>query len=75
MTVTGSSTGRGKVIRYRVAVSCGWHCAFHLLWDKTIVSRREMQAIAIDAGHLVGLGDGRSIGYGRFEILQFDIED
>ncbi|MBI4783274.1 MAG: hypothetical protein HY785_18430, partial [Oscillatoriophycideae cyanobacterium NC_groundwater_1537_Pr4_S-0.65um_50_18] len=46
---------------------------FLLDWDKTIVSRSEMEAVAIDAGKLVGLGDGRSIGYGRFEMQSFEV--
>jgi len=33
-----------------------------------------MEAVAIDAGKPVGLADGRSIGYGRFEIVQFHVQ-
>jgi hypothetical protein len=36
-----------------------------LLFDKTIVSRSEMEAVVIDAGKLVGLADGRSLGFER----------
>lgn len=75
MSVVKNITTRGRNIRYRVAASPGWQCEFRLLWDKTIISRREMEAVAIDAGKLVGLADGRSIGYGRFEILQFSIQE
>ncbi|NEQ50018.1 MAG: hypothetical protein F6K11_07795 [Leptolyngbya sp. SIO3F4] len=73
MAVTRGGSGRGKNIRYRVAAAPGWQCQFTLVWDKTVVSKQEMQAVAIDAGRLVGLADGRSIGYGRFEITQFDV--
>ena len=75
MAVTKGATGRGKNVRYRVAASTGWQCQFTLVWDKTIVSRQEMHAVAIDAGRLVGLADGRSIGFGRFETTQFEISD
>lgn len=65
----------GRNIRYRIACSEGWKATFHLLWDKTVVSRNEMQAVTIDAGRLVGLGDGRKIGYGKFNVLSFKVHD
>lgn len=74
MSVVKNVATRGRNIRYRVAAAPGWQCSFTLLWDKTIVSRQEMEAVAIDAGKLVGLADGRSIGYGRFEVTQFHIQ-
>jgi hypothetical protein len=66
---------RGRNVRYRIAASSGWEAHFSLQWDATIVSRGEMNAAAIDAGRFCGLGDGRSIGYGRFEITQFEVEE
>lgn len=75
MAVTRGATSRGKNIRYRVAAAPGWQSQFTLLWDKTVVSRQEMQAVAIDAGRLVGLANGRSIGYECFEITQFDVSE
>lgn len=66
---------KARNVRYRVAASTGWKTFFTLLWDKTIVSRSEMEAVLIDAGRLVGLGDGRSVGYGRFEIEQTLVHD
>lgn len=66
---------RARNIRYRVAASPGWRCAFTLLWDCTVVSRNEMHAVAIDAGTLVGIGDGRSIGHGRYDVVEFDITE
>jgi CRISPR/Cas system endoribonuclease Cas6 (RAMP superfamily) len=53
--------------RYRVL--------FERYWDKTIVDRTQMQAVLHDAGKLVGLGDGRSIGFGRFTLVSFDLSD
>lgn len=70
-TVKNPAT-KGRNVRYRVAASPGWTATFTLEWDKTIVSRREMEAVLTDAGPLVGLADGRSIGMGRFEVVSFD---
>ena len=64
---------KGRNVRYRVTASPGWRCEFTLMWDATVVSRGEMEAVAIDAGTLVGFGDGRSIGMGRFKIESFEI--
>ena len=66
---------KGRNVRYRVGASKGWTCTFNLLWDKTVVSRIEMEAVAIDAGRLVGIGNGRSIGMGRFEVREFSVSD
>lgn len=72
--VTNPST-KGKNVRYRLATTAGWTATFHIEWDKTVVSRSEMESVCIDAGKLCGLGSGRSIGYGRFEIVSFKIND
>lgn len=64
---------KGRNVRYRVVASPGWECQFTLEWDKTIVSRGEMESSLIDAGKLVGIGNARKIGMGRFEILAFDV--
>lgn len=66
---------KSRNVRYRVAAATGWRTSFSIVWDKTIVSRAQMEAVAIDSGHLVGLGDGRSVGYGRFEIESFNVTD
>jgi hypothetical protein len=67
-------TTRARNIRYRVAASAGWKTSFTLEWDRTIVSRAELEACVRDAGQLVGLGDGRSIGMGRFAIDSFSVQ-
>jgi hypothetical protein len=68
-------TTKARNVRYRIAASSGWSTTFNLLWDKTIVSRGEMQSVMNDAGQLIGLGDARSIGFGRFRVLSFDVND
>lgn len=71
--VKNPSTNR-RNIRYRVATSPGWFCSFTMMWDKTVISRGEMEALCLTAGQLVGVGDGRSIGYGRFLVKEFEVQ-
>lgn len=66
---------KGRNVRYRIAASAGWKTSFNILWDKTLVSRGEMESVIHDAGQLVGLGDGRSIGFGRFSVISFEVAD
>lgn len=66
---------KGRNVRYRVAASAGWEATFRIMWDRTIVSTQEMKAVVTDAGPLSGLGDGRSIGFGRFELVAFETGD
>jgi hypothetical protein len=66
---------KGRNVRYWVAASAGWSATFTIMWDKTIVSRGEMEAVLKDAGQLVGLADGRSIGFGRFEVESFTVKE
>jgi hypothetical protein len=62
-------------VRYRLAASKGWLVTFHVLWDKTILSRGQLQAVCIDAGRYAGIGDGRKIGFGRFTVVRFEVND
>ncbi len=68
-------TTKGRNVRYRAAASAGWRASFEIQWDGAVVSRREMESALISAGDLVGLGDGRSIGFGRFKVEVFDISE
>lgn len=62
-------------IRYRIAASAGWKAEFTLAWDNTVVGVNEMEAVVRDAGKLVGIGSGRVIGLGRFEVKSFDAKE
>lgn len=73
-SVVNPST-KGRNVRYRIAASAGWALTFHLLWDKTVVSRTQMEAVCIDGGKLVGIGSGRRIGMGRFEVIGFQVSE
>lgn len=66
---------KSRNLRYRIAASPGWTATFTLLWDRTVVSRGELEAATRDAGMLSGLGDGRSIGFGRFDVERFDVAE
>lgn len=66
---------KGRNVRYRIAASPGWKTTFSIEWENTVVSRDEMRSALESAGSLVGLGDGRSIGMGRFKVESFEIED
>lgn len=64
---------KGRNVRYRIAASPGWSMTFTILWDKAIVSREQMELVAVDASNLTGIGDGRAIGFGRFQVESFEV--
>lgn len=66
---------KGRNIRYRIAAGTGWRASFQIEWDGSVVSRFEMESALIQAGSLVGLGDGRSIGCGRFVVECFEVQE
>jgi len=66
-------TTKGRNVRYRVAATPGWELTFTMAWDRTVVSRTEMESVLIDAGRLAGVGSGRQIGFGRFALRQFAV--
>lgn len=68
-------TTKARNIRYRVAASAGWRASFTILWDKTVVSRGEMEMVVREAGRFAGIGNGRSIGFGRFGVECFDVTE
>jgi hypothetical protein len=64
---------KGRNLRYRVAASPGWEIKFTLTWDERIVSKETLKGVIEDAGILEGFMDGRNIGYGRFDLIDFEI--
>lgn len=64
---------KGRNLRYRIAASEGWEIKFQIVWDQRIVSKESMKGVMEDAGILEGFMDGRNIGYGRFDLISFDI--
>lgn len=65
-------TTKARNVRYRIAASSGWQASFRIEWEGTIVSKTEMESALQSAGSYVGLGDGRSIGFGRFIVDKFE---
>lgn len=66
---------KARNVRYRVAAAPGWRATFSIVWDRTVVSRGEMEAVVLDAGRLCGVGSGRQIGLGRFGVEAFTVTD
>lgn len=66
---------KGRNVRYRIAASPGWKASFQIEWEGTVVARKQMESALISAGDFVGLGDGRSIGFGRFRVEKFELEE
>jgi len=65
---------KGKNVRYRIAMSPGWECSFSLTIDNSLVSQAQAKKVIEDAGKLQGIADGRTLGYGRFEVVKCDFE-
>jgi hypothetical protein len=64
---------KGLNMRYRLAVPPGTEFVFHMTYDNTILNANIVSSVLHDAGTLVGIGDGRSIGKGRFEVVSCDL--
>ena len=65
---------KGKNIRYRLALSKGWELEFNVILDDTLISQSQMKKVIEDTGKLQGLCDARTLGYGRFELVEFEVE-
>jgi hypothetical protein len=65
---------KGRNVRYRIACSPGWECEFTIMWDASLVSVPNIQRVVEDAGILLGVGDGRSTGNGRYEVVSFELD-
>ncbi|KKN67889.1 hypothetical protein LCGC14_0456760 [marine sediment metagenome] len=64
---------KGRNIRYRVAAKYPWFATFNIQWDATVVSEIQMKETCEAAGVFSGLGDGRGVGNGRYEIDSFEV--
>jgi hypothetical protein len=72
-SVKNPGTG-ARNARFRLALAPGWEATFRLTWESSLVNRDTMHAVCNDAGLLAGIGDGRKMGFGRFEVLSFEAE-
>jgi len=66
---------KGRNVRYRIACSPGWKTCFSFSFDDSIISKAQIKKLCEDAGKMVGIGDGRVLGYGRFNIENSNISD
>lgn len=71
--VVNNPNTKGRNLRYRIACCKGWRTSFHISWDASLVAVGKMQLAVEDAGNLAGIGDGRSIGFGRFDVESFTL--
>lgn len=66
---------KGRNIRYRLALSPGWELEFSLEYDESLLSLSQIKKVIEDTGKLQGIADGRSLGYGRYEVEEFTVLD
>jgi len=72
-TVVIPSTG-GRVMRYRPKFE-NWSLEFSIDVIDERIKPETLQKILVDAGRRVGIGDGRSIGFGRFMIEKYEVQE
>ncbi len=64
---------RNGITRVRPAVVAGWEAEFiFLVTLPEYVSREVLNALLVDAGRLIGVGDFRPT-YGRFQVVGFEV--
>ena len=64
---------KGRNLRYRIAAKAGWELTTTLSWHPRLASSDQIKESAINAGLMEGIGDGRKIGFGRFEVKEFKV--
>lgn len=73
-SVVNPST-KGRNLRYRIAAKPGWELSTTIFWNDIAVSKEHMKQCVSHAGIFEGIGDGRKIGFGRFEMVSFEMID
>lgn len=63
------TVGRAKVMRAR-PVFTEWALKFPLIYDTDAISLDDLKRYLVDAGRFAGLGDGRAIGFGFYEVAE-----
>lgn len=66
---------KGRNLRHRIACSAGWRLSFTILWNDMAASKDNMKQCLEFAGMFEGIGDGRKIGFGRFQVESFSMND
>lgn len=60
---------RARIPRVRPVFPPGWSIDLHLVFSPLILSGDDLLDYITQAGLFIGLGDGRSIGFGRFSVI------
>ena len=60
---------KGRNVRYRIGIGSGWELQFTLIIDNTLLSKQHVKKVVEDTGKLQGIADGRTLGFGRYEVL------
>jgi hypothetical protein len=66
--------GRNLILRSRPRFD-EWEIKFEINFDEEIISANDIKKLLERGGRFIGIGDGRKIGYGRFKILEFKVEE
>ena len=64
---------KGRNLRFRIGAKPGWTLSTIIYWDDIAVSKEQMKQCVSHAGIFEGIGDGRKIGFGRFELISFEM--
>jgi hypothetical protein len=65
--------GRNLILRSRPKFD-EWEIDFEIHHDEEIIGAADIKKLLERGGKFIGIGDGRKIGYGRFEIEEFKVE-
>lgn len=66
---------RSGVNRTRPAMKAGWKATFEIMVNlPEYINRGDLNEVIAAAGRLIGLGDFRP-SYGRFNVIQFEVND
>jgi hypothetical protein len=66
---------KGRNLRYRIAAKEGWTLSATISWNDYIVSKENMKQCVENGGLFDGIGDGRAIGFGKFNLVDFKMLD
>ena len=65
---------RGRIMKYRPKFNQGWKLKFKIKVFDDRIKKEVLYHILVEAGRRAGIGDGRTIGMGRFIVKSFEKE-
>jgi hypothetical protein len=63
------TVARAKVLRTRPKFGAGWKASVALSFASEVVNSDDIKRFFESAGRYIGMGDARSIGFGRFDVV------